>query len=145
MTGDPRRDDFDRERAEAVRGDEERARRDALHDLESLGRREPAVHDYVTVVRVRLPDQPGADLYALARWSLAARLVRDAKDAGQRGEITDLGPAALDVCNSVGVEDIGPGVIRHVGIARDGRWVAWYPPVPAEPVPGSPGQRGARN
>ena len=102
-------------------------------------------HDYVTVVCVRLPEPPGAELYALARWSLAARLVRDAKDAGQRGEVADLGPRALDVCNSVSVEDIAPGVIRHVGIAKDGRWVAWYPPVPAEPVPGSPGQRGARN
>ena len=105
-------DDFERERRE-----EERARRDALHDLESLGRREPKVHDHVTVVRVRLPDNDG----------------------------DDLGPRALDVCNSVSVEDIAPGVIRHVGIARDGQWVVWYPPCPPEPVSGSPEQRGGRN
>jgi hypothetical protein len=79
-------------------------------------------------------------------WSrLAAGLVRAAMAAGRRGEVADLGPRALDVCNSVSVEDIAPGVIRHVGIARDGQWVAWYPPVPAEPVPGSPEQRGGRN
>jgi hypothetical protein len=138
-------DDFERERAEAIRGEEERARRDALHDLESLGRREPKVHDHVTVVRVRQPGHDGADLYALARWSLAARLVRDAKDAGRRGEVADLGPRALDVCNSISVEDIAPGVIRHVGIARDGQWIKWFPPCPPEPVPGSPEQQGGRN
>jgi hypothetical protein len=134
-----------------TRDEDERARRDALHDVESWARKQPlpgpgeTPPDPVTVVRVRLPEHDGADLYALCRWSLAARLVRDAAAAGRRGEIVDLGPRALDIANSVGPEDIAPGTLLHVGLARDGEWVRWHVPAPAEPVPGSPRQRGQRN
>lgn len=100
--------------------------------------------DPVHVVRIRLPER-GTDRYSLCRWSLAARLVRDAADAGQRGQIADLGPDALDVANSIGPEDLSPGKLLHVGDAKDGKWLTWLLPVPPEPVPGSPGQRGQRN
>lgn len=103
---------------------------------------DPAVH----VLRIRLPEQPGAELYALARQSLADRVIRGAADMGQAGEVTDLGPDALDVANSISPDDIAPGKLLHVGVAKNGRWVQWLVPgVPPEPVPGSRGQRGQRN
>ena len=137
--------------SDQARDEDERARRQALHDVERWAASQPPPEpgqppaDPVHVVRIRQPGQPGADLYALARWSLAARLVRDAADAGQRGQITDLGPHALDVAGSIGPEDLAPGKLLHVGLAKGGKWLAWYPPVPAEPVPGSHRQRGQRD
>jgi hypothetical protein len=127
-----------------TRDEDERARRDAQHDIESWARQDPA-RDHVTVVRIRLPEHDGTDLYALARWSLAARLIRDAAEAGRRGEITDLGPDAMDVARSIGPDDLTPGALLHVGLAAGGTWVQWFVPAPAEPVPGSPEQRGQRN
>ena len=134
-----------------TRDEDERARRDALHDLESWARKQPPPGpgedpaDPVTVVRIRLPEHDGADLYAVCRWSLAARLIRDSVAAGRRGEIVDLGRGALDYANSIGPDDLAPGKLLHVGLARDGRWLTWDLPVPPEPVPGTPGQRAARN
>jgi hypothetical protein len=134
-----------------TRDEDERARRDAQHDIESWARKQPlpgpgeTPPDPVTVVRVRLPEHDGADLYAVCRWSLAARLIRDSVAAGRRGEIVDLGRGALDYANSIGPDDLAPGKLLHVGLARDGRWLTWDLPTPPEPVPGTPGQRAARN
>jgi hypothetical protein len=134
-----------------TREEEERARRDAQHDLESWARKQPlpgpgeTPPDPVTVVRIRLPEHDGADLYALCRWSLAARLIRDAADAGDRGQIADLGPRALDIANSVGPDDLAPGKLLHVGLAKDGKWVQWHVPAPAEPVPGTKEWRARRS
>lgn len=135
---------------QAAREEHERARNAALHDMERWAARQPPPGpgqpppDPVHVVRIRLPER-GADRYSLCRWSLAARLVRDAADAGQRGQIADLGPDALDAAHSIGPEDLAPGKLLHVGDAKDGKWLTWLLPVPPEPVPGSPGQRGQRN
>ena len=98
----------------------------------------------LTVVRVVRPGKPG-ELYAICHQELADRLTADAAGLGQGTEITDLGPDALDVANSLDAYDLDPGVLRHVGVARGGEWVRWFPPCPPEPVPGSPGQRGQRN
>ena len=62
------------------------------HGLEQQERKRPRqpgqpAPDPVHVIRTRLPEQPGTDLYSLCRWSTARRLVRDAADAGQAGEV----------------------------------------------------------
>ena len=49
-----------------------------------------APHDPVHAILVTLPGQPPARF--LARWSLAARLLRNAASEDQGGEVTDLGP-----------------------------------------------------
>jgi hypothetical protein len=76
-------------------GDEdERARRDALHDLERWAARQPPgaePADPVHVIRIT-GLRAGVPVRALARWSTAARLIRDAAAAGL-DEVTDLGPA----------------------------------------------------
>jgi hypothetical protein len=92
VTGDPHRDDFDRQRAEAVRAEAERAQRQALLDLQEWARRQPPPEpgqppaDPLTVARARLHDgPPGAVVYLLARWSLLARLALDALGEVQLG------------------------------------------------------------
>ena len=102
MPGDPPgRDDADR-RAE------ESDRREHLHALERWAARQPREDkaDPVHVLRVRLRDQPGAEGFFLARWSLIARLRRDADGSGD--ELTDLGPDVRGIASRLGREDIGP-------------------------------------
>ena len=98
--------------------------------------------DVIHVVRVR---QHGAELYALARRSLIARLVRDAAAAGGADEIADLGPDALMLCQAAQRGEFGKGELLIIGIAKNGKWLQWNPPAPMEPVPGSPGATAARN
>ena len=86
MTSDlPGREDADR-RAE------ESDRREHQHALERWAARQPREDeaDPVHVLRVRLGGSLDAEGYFLARWSLTARLVRDAGASGD--EVTDLGP-----------------------------------------------------
>ena len=80
--------------------EEERARRDALHDIENWARKQPRQPgqpppDPVHLIRVSQPGQPSR--YGLCTWSLAARLSRDAAAIGKAAEITDLGTAAIDI------------------------------------------------
>jgi hypothetical protein len=105
--------DFDPEREQAARAEDERARRQAMRDLEAWARRQPPPApghppaDPVHLIRICLPGHP-AILLTLARWSTCARLVSDAAEAGQASQITDLGPWRAS--------DIGSGILRHLAI-----------------------------
>ena len=90
-------------------GREEAGRREHLHALERWAARQPREDqaDPVHVLRVRLGGSLDAEGYFLARWSLAARLVRDAAASGD--ELTDLGPDTQGIAGRLGREDIGPG------------------------------------
>jgi hypothetical protein len=130
--------------------DEEAERRRRLHDLERGTARKPedpgpGRPDPIHVIRARRHDQPGIAHFGMARWSLIARLVRDAEGSGD--EVADLGPDALMLCQAAQRGQWGPGEIAWVGIAdeRAGRWLRWNPPAPVEPVPGSPGEQAQRN
>jgi hypothetical protein len=87
-------------------GREEADRREHLHALERWAARQPR-EDPVHVLRIRLRDQPGAGAFYLARWSLVARLRRDA--AGSGDELADLGPDTQGIARRLGHADIGPG------------------------------------
>jgi hypothetical protein len=143
MTGDPPEEDFERLRRQAARDEEERARRDGFHEVENWARKQPLEPgqpppDPVHVIRVRLPERPGVELYALCRWSLAARLARDAAAAGERGRVTDLGPDALIAAAAADPAAFAHGTIMvNVGVAKDGRWLTWELASPREPVPGT--------
>ena len=103
MPGDPPgREDDDRRGTESDR-------REHLHELERWAARQPREDeaDPVHVLRIRLRDQPGAEVFYLARWSMVARLRRDAD--GSRDELTDLGPDTRGIASRLGHEDIGPG------------------------------------
>lgn len=129
-----------------TRNDDEN-QRDWLHRYERHIARQPGTGpgrpDPIHVARVRLHDKPGADMYLLARWSLLARLRRDAEGSGDT--LDDLGPRALKICQAAQNGDWAIGELAQVGIAADGRWLTWLPPAPVEPVPGSPGERAASN
>jgi hypothetical protein len=122
---------------------EEAERRRQMHDLEQWARKQPRQPgqpppDPVHVIRIRLPEQPGADLYALCRWSTARRLVRDAAAAGEPGQVTDLGPDALIAAAAADPAAFAHGTIMvNVGVAQDGRWLTWELASPREPVPGT--------
>lgn len=64
--------------------EDERAQRDALHDIENWARKRPG-QDPVHLIAVRVAGLPSRR--ALCTWSLLARLTRD----GGGPEITDLG------------------------------------------------------
>ncbi len=130
---------------------EDAERRRQEHGLEQQERKRPRqpgqpAPDPVHVIRTRLPEQPGTDLYSFCRWSTARRLVRDAADAGQAGEVTDLGPDAMRCAQAFDASTLDEGrLILHVGIARHGKWIRWMLPVPPEPVPGSREWGAGRN
>jgi|SRR5271157_703163 len=103
----PRRQDDD--------SPEEAERRRQKRALESQARHGQAP-DPVHVLRAHLTDEaPGVHRYAVARWSLVARLVSDAAEAGA-DEVTDRGPLPLDISS--------PGVLVWVGVRRGGQWVS---------------------
>ena len=83
-------EDFELHRRQAIRGEAERQQRQALRDLEAWARRQPPPEpgqppaDPVHLVRLCVPGHP-AVLLALARWSLAARLVSDAARRARPG------------------------------------------------------------
>lgn len=127
---------------------EEAERRRQLHGTERLAAhmpQQPGPHrpDPIHVLRIVMRDQPGRESYWLARWSLVARLARDAEGSGDT--VTDLGPGALMLAQAAQRGDFGMGELVLVGVARDGRWLAWCPPAPVEPVPGSRGEKASRN
>ena len=131
---------------------EEAERVRQMHGVEQQERKRPRqpgqpAPDPLHVVRIRLPEQPGTDLYVLCRWSTAARLVRDAAAAGDAGQVEDLGPDALKVARMIDPASLDDGrLMVHVGLARDGRWVTWeLLPFPPEPVPGSRDWGAPRN
>lgn len=133
MTGDPH---------------EEEHRRRVLHEYERHIARQPGTGpgrpDPIHVLRVRLRDQPEAEAYLLARWSIIARAIRDAQAHGD--ELTDLGPDAMLIAQAAQRGEWRIGEMAVVGVASDGRWLSWNPPgFPVEPVPGSPGERARRN
>jgi hypothetical protein len=97
---------------------EEEARRQqtqALRDIEAWARHQPPPEpgqppaDPIHLVRVTLPGCPV--VLVLARWSTAARLATDAADAGQPGQITDLGRWRGDT-----PADIAPGSLRYLAL-----------------------------
>lgn len=93
---------------------------------------EPGLADEVTVIRAHLDGgAPGLYVFALCRQSLAARLIADS--AGFADEVADLGPAAVPPARIADVAGLARNEIRHMGVARGGRWLAWF-------MPGRPGQ-----
>lgn len=127
---------------------EEAERRRQLHELERHAARQPEQPgqdrpDPITVLRVRFHDQPGVETYFLARWSLVARLRRDAEGSGDR--LDDLGPDALLLAQAAQRGEWAAGELVRVGIAKGGKWLRWLPPAPVEPVPGSRQARARRN
>jgi hypothetical protein len=126
--------------------DPEAHRREEMHRLRLWAGRQPSGSpaDRIHVLRMRLHDSPPRVVtFALARWSLCARLVADA--AGSGDEVDDLGEDALMLCQAANRGEFGVGELLIVGIARGGRWLEWNPPAPREPVPGSPGAAAASN
>lgn len=124
----------DRDRAE---------RRRQLHDLErDTARRGP---DAIHVLRLRYrEDRPATARYYLARWSLIARLRRDAEGSGD--ELADLGPEAMLIAHAAQRGDFGIGALLLIGVADGDRWAFWNAPyMPVEPVPGSRRARAWRN
>lgn len=133
---DPREEEFERQRSRA------------LHDVERWTAKQPEQPgpdrpDPIHVLRVVPHNEPDAALYLLARWSLIARLRRDAEGSGDRVE--DLGTDALLLAQAAQRGEFGMGELLIIGLAKQGHWVRWEPPAPMEPVPGSPGATAARN
>jgi hypothetical protein len=118
-----------------------------LHRLERWVARQPGRGpdrpDPITIVRIVIAGNPRQHTYWLMRFSLAARLVRDAE--GSADEVADLGPGALMLCQAAQRGDWRIGEMALIGVARDGKWVTWLPPAPVEPVPGSAGDAAQRN
>lgn len=134
MTGDPA---------------EEAERHRQMHELERRTARQPEQPgpdrpDPIHVLRVRRHDErPFVAEYWLARWSVIARLCRDAEGSGDK--VTDLGRDALMLCQAAQRGEFGMGELLLVGIALGWKWLRWFPPAPVEPVPGSPEERAGRN
>ena len=128
---------------------EEAEYRRQAHELERWTAHQPEQPgpdrpDKIHVLRVRKHDDPPFVVwYYLARWSVINRLVRDAKGSGDT--VTDLGPDAVMLCQAAQRGEFGMGELLLIGIAKDGKWLRWFPPAPVEPVPGSPGERAQRN
>lgn len=90
--------------------------------------------DELTVVRAHLTGgAPGVYAVVLCRQSFAARLVEGADAFAD--EVEDLGPSALPAARLAEFSWLARNQIRHVGVARGGRWLAWFLPGPAEEVP----------
>jgi hypothetical protein len=129
---------------------EEHRRRRLMHRIERHTARQPGTGpgrpDPITVVKIVLAWKPDQESYWLMRWSLAARVARDADGSGD--QVTDLGPDALMLAQAAQRGDFRIGEMVLVGVARDGKWLRWCPPVPVapvEPVPGTPGHTASRN
>jgi hypothetical protein len=91
---------------------EEAERRARMHDLERWAARHPDA-DPVHVLQVRLRDAPpGVHAFYLCRWSLLARLRRDAADSGDA--LTDLGLDTGGIARRLGLADIGPGDLIEI-------------------------------
>ena len=108
MTGDPA---------------EEAEQRRQMRAMESRARHLPADapppdNDPVHALRIRKDGTPpGTRTYAIARWSLAARLISDAADDGLGREITDLGTLPSWVLQPE------PGELVQVGIRGPDGWL----------------------
>ncbi len=96
-------------REEADRQGEASDSREWQHALERWAARQPREDetDPVHVLRVRLGGGLAAEGFFLARWSLTARLGRDAAASGD--ELTDLGRDTQGIADRLGHPDIGPG------------------------------------
>jgi hypothetical protein len=75
-------------------------------------------------------------MYYLARWSLIARLRRDAEGSGD--QLDDLGPDAMQVAQAAQRGEWAPGALAIIGVAQGARWLRWELPGWPEPVPGVP-------
>ena len=121
----------------------------AMHALERRTAKQPGTGpgrpDPIHVIRTTAADRPALESYWLMRWSLAARLIRDADSSGTGDQVADLGPRALMLAQAAQRGDFHVGEMILVGVAQAGRWLRWCPPVPAEPVPGSSDETASRN
>ena len=96
------------------------------------------------MLRVTLHDQPGVQAYMLARWSLIARLSRDAESSGD--VLDDLGPNALLLCQAAQRGEWEMGDLLTVGVAHGGKWLQWLPAFPGGAGARQPGRStAARN
>jgi hypothetical protein len=103
--------------------------------------------DPITVLRVhKATHPPGCALVYLCPRSLAARMAATAEGSGD--QVDDLGPGALLYTQAAKPAEFhrdGKRYMVLVGVAQDDRWLAWTPPAPVEPVPGSRGHTASRN
>ncbi len=93
---------------------EARRQKRGLEAAARAGDLDDPVHALKIIRRPGTP--PGVCTYAIARWSLAARLVSDAADEGTGRETTDLGPLP-------GVPRPEPGELVQVGIRGPDGWL----------------------
>jgi len=116
--------------------DFEAERRRRMHELR-LHAAHGRIEDPITVLATREPGvPPGARTISLAHWSLAARLAQDAIDAGHADEIQGLGPDAMRLAGEYDPQVLPAGVLLRLGVAKGGKWVAWFiPGDPPEPPP----------
>jgi hypothetical protein len=125
--------------------------------------------DMVTVARFRAvalgaqDRAPDLAVYVLALRSTVARLAAGWEDDGAGpqaitsllgrelhvvlGPPEDIGPGALLLCQAADRkrDEFRTVLWAVVGVAQGGRWLAWFPPAPTEPVPGSLAARAAGN
>lgn len=129
----------ERSREEADRRAEESDRRIMMHEFERDTARQsgtgPGRRDPIHVLRIhRHEDPPETREFCLARWSLIARLRRDAEGSGDT--LDDLGPDALKAAQAAQSAEFLIGGMVLVGIANGDQWTRWFLPPPVEPVPG---------
>jgi hypothetical protein len=113
----------------------EAERREQMHRL-----RQHAAHGHIEnplhVLALTVPGvPPGARVIALAHWSLAARLVRDATDGGHADEVADLGPDAMALAGEYNPDVLPANVRLDLGIAKAGKWIMWFIPGDGPPEP----------
>ena len=120
-------------------GPEESDRRLWMHDYERHVARLPEQPgpdrpDPIHVLRFSVRGRPGADMYVLARWSVTARLCRDAEGSGDT--VTDLGPDAMPLAQAAQRGEWPMGALLPLGMAEGGRWLTWNLAGEPPPVPG---------
>jgi hypothetical protein len=124
--------------------------------------------DMVTVARFRavaLGAQGHAplDVFALALRSTVARLAAEWENGGAApqaitsplgrdlhvvlGQPEDIGPGSLLLCQSADRkrDEFRTVLWAVIGVAQGGKWLAWFPPAPVEPVPGTLGAAARQN
>jgi hypothetical protein len=127
MTGGPPEDDFERQRDDAIRGEAERAQRQAMLDFQAWMRRQPPpepgqpIQDPLTVARIGLHDgPPGVHAYVLGRWSLLARMATDAAWARSPDQVQLGYPLPGDFADPGACPPGGWLLLGHT--TADGQW-----------------------
>jgi hypothetical protein len=113
----------------------EAKRREEMHRLR-LHAAHGGIEDPLHVLALTVPGvPPGTRVISLAHWSLAARLVLDAGDGGHADEVQDLGPGAMALAAEYNPDVLPANVRLDLGIAKAGKWLAWFIPGDGPPEP----------